>query len=211
MDFSLKSYGLSASVARAARQLIAVTGAAVLLGVAHAPAHAQQSPISDSLIVYDGNGNIVESIVATEADELANGSSHDYLSFAVPADPNEFGGQNLTYVTEPGVPISQGISDVFGVIRDLSGSGDYGLFFNSDSSTLLNVAVPQGARVASEPGPIDATMYLAPLLREGGYTAWFTSDTDAAPEPSTWAMMGLGFAVLGYAGFRSRRRAISIA
>jgi PEP-CTERM motif len=32
------------------------------------------------------------------------------------------------------------------------------------------------------------------------------------PEPSTWAMMLLGFAGLGYAGMRNRRRpAISIA
>jgi hypothetical protein len=31
------------------------------------------------------------------------------------------------------------------------------------------------------------------------------------PEPSTWAMMLLGFAGLGYAGFRRRRAAISIA
>ena len=27
----------------------------------------------------------------------------------------------------------------------------------------------------------------------------------AAPEPSTWAMMGLGFAALGYAGYRARK------
>ena len=34
----------------------------------------------------------------------------------------------------------------------------------------------------------------------------------AAPEASTWAMMFLGFAGLGYAGFhRGRRDAISIA
>jgi hypothetical protein len=32
-----------------------------------------------------------------------------------------------------------------------------------------------------------------------------------APEPSTWAMMLLGFAGLGYAGFRRRRNAISVA
>jgi hypothetical protein len=32
----------------------------------------------------------------------------------------------------------------------------------------------------------------------------------AAPEPSTWAMMGLGFAALGAAGYRaSRRRAVT--
>ena len=34
---------------------------------------------------------------------------------------------------------------------------------------------------------------------------------NAVPEPSTWAMMLLGFAGLGYAGFRRRRTATSIA
>jgi PEP-CTERM motif len=33
----------------------------------------------------------------------------------------------------------------------------------------------------------------------------------AVPEPSTWAMMGLGFAGLAFAGYRARRTAISIA
>ena len=32
-----------------------------------------------------------------------------------------------------------------------------------------------------------------------------------APEPSTWAMMLLGFAGLGYAGYRRSRRSVSIA
>ena len=32
----------------------------------------------------------------------------------------------------------------------------------------------------------------------------------AVPEPSTWAMMALGFGLLGYAGYRRRRTAISI-
>ena len=34
---------------------------------------------------------------------------------------------------------------------------------------------------------------------------------NGVPEPSTWAMMLLGFAGLGYAGFRRRRTAVSIA
>jgi uncharacterized protein (TIGR03118 family) len=33
----------------------------------------------------------------------------------------------------------------------------------------------------------------------------------AVPEPSTWALMALGFAGLGFAGWRSRRRSVSIA
>ena len=37
------------------------------------------------------------------------------------------------------------------------------------------------------------------------------SVSTAVPEPSTWAMMGLGFAGLAFAGYRTRRTAISIA
>jgi PEP-CTERM motif len=32
------------------------------------------------------------------------------------------------------------------------------------------------------------------------------SVTGSVPEPSTWGMMALGFAGLGYAGYRARRR-----
>ncbi len=34
---------------------------------------------------------------------------------------------------------------------------------------------------------------------------------EGAPEPSTWAMMGLGFAGLGFAGYRSKRNSVAIA
>jgi fibro-slime domain-containing protein len=34
---------------------------------------------------------------------------------------------------------------------------------------------------------------------------------NSVPEPSTWAMMGLGFAALGFAGHRARKTSISIA
>ena len=41
----------------------------------------------------------------------------------------------------------------------------------------------------------------------------FTIDVErgAVPEPSTWAMMGLGFAALGFVSYRARRSAVSIA
>jgi PEP-CTERM motif len=35
--------------------------------------------------------------------------------------------------------------------------------------------------------------------------------TATIPEPSTWAMMLLGFAGLGFAGYRRSRKAVSIA
>ena len=37
-----------------------------------------------------------------------------------------------------------------------------------------------------------------------------TFSVTAVPEPSTWAMMGLGFASLGFAAFRRGRPAIAI-
>ncbi len=41
-----------------------------------------------------------------------------------------------------------------------------------------------------------------------GFSGYFTAGT--IPEASTWAMMLLGLAGLGYAGFRRRKAAISI-
>ena len=45
------------------------------------------------------------------------------------------------------------------------------------------------------------------------FTASFTGNASASaiPEPPTWAMLALGFAGLGYAGFRTRKTNISIA
>ena len=46
----------------------------------------------------------------------------------------------------------------------------------------------------------------------GAHADSFTLDIGSAiPEPSTWALMALGFAGLGFAGWRSRRRSVSIA
>ena len=49
------------------------------------------------------------------------------------------------------------------------------------------------------------------FVKDGEFTG---SMTAVVPEPSTWAMMMLGFAVLGYAGHRSSRKgkaAVSVA
>ncbi|HTR12703.1 MAG TPA: PEP-CTERM sorting domain-containing protein [Roseiarcus sp.] len=44
----------------------------------------------------------------------------------------------------------------------------------------------------------------------GGTLAVITLGTTAIPEPSTWAMMLSGFAGLGFAGFRAKKRASSL-
>lgn len=42
---------------------------------------------------------------------------------------------------------------------------------------------------------------------------YFDADVtlNSVPEPSTWAMMGLGFAALGFAGYRARKTSVSVA
>jgi hypothetical protein len=47
----------------------------------------------------------------------------------------------------------------------------------------------------------------------GGFVSLYAADLSiaAVPEPATWSMMMLGFAGLGFAAFRARRSAVSIA
>jgi PEP-CTERM motif len=48
---------------------------------------------------------------------------------------------------------------------------------------------------------------VGPALEDAIESFKFTRVTGAVPEPSTWAMMLLGFAGLGYAGYRKTRQA----
>ena len=58
-----------------------------------------------------------------------------------------------------------------------------------------------------DPGSSFPTTGGAFVLTSVGESATFTAATSAIPEPSTWAMMLIGFAGLGYAGYRRARAA----
>ena len=53
----------------------------------------------------------------------------------------------------------------------------------------------------------DAATTLDPDTDDVGSSVSFVQVSGAIPEPSTWAMMLLGFAELGYAGYRKAKRA----
>ncbi len=57
--------------------------------------------------------------------------------------------------------------------------------------------------------------YEAALFGPGGANNYYTYNDPitltAVPEPSTWAMLGLGFAGLAFVGYRKRRKALAIA
>ena len=57
-------------------------------------------------------------------------------------------------------------------------------------------------------GPYSMTESAALVLRAGGSITGFNQamESTAVPEPSTWAMLAIGFAALGFAGFRRQNR-----
>ena len=84
--------------------------------------------------------------------------------------------------------------------------------FTHTAATLVDSFSHDGSGVISDLGPFSMTEQsvftltpFAQLVNRGQ-----TEIKLAVPEPSTWAMMLLGFAGLGYAGFRKARSAISI-
>ena len=92
---------------------------------------------------------------------------------------------------------------------------------------LTSVPVPRGSSIGEDiNGALgdanfsSATFWLDPgvnvitgqflgVITEGDMN--FIAESGVVPESSTWAMMLLGFAGLGYAGYRARRSAVLIA
>ncbi len=73
-----------------------------------------------------------------------------------------------------------------------------GLFVSSSTGLPFFHATPEGFDVATTPDP---------GTDDVGSSFTFVQVSGAIPEPSTWAMMLLGFAGLGYAGYRKAKQA----
>ena len=176
-----------------ANRLIQLMATAVLaLGIS--PAFAQLAG-SDSVTVYDGNGDVVEFLAISEADEIANGPGFVYV-LQTRIDVNQFGNYTTLY-DDPLNPNS--IGDIFGVV--FSGNGSV-LAFASDVDGI------DFSQTFGGPGPnnifegsalvFDMTMYLAADLRADGWTAEFRSDFEslAVPEPLPLGLLAVAGAAL---------------
>jgi hypothetical protein len=128
------------------------------------------------------------------------------------------GSDTMTLVTlsTPGVHNlgSGDLSYRFGGGTDLIGDtaipvDGWGPVFMVNTSPNLDV----GFNLWSNGGSSYTGFLAGNALTAGGPAIYDGTDgtLSAVPEPSTWVMMILGFVGLGYAGFRARRSAISIA
>jgi hypothetical protein len=81
-------------------------------------------------------------------------------------------------------------------------AGDLGLFDTPGGA--FSLFGPQAYT-----GPESTPQFLTGVYQATNVAATVT--ISSIPEPSTWAMMGLGFAGLAFAGFRTRRSAVAAA
>jgi len=136
-----------------------------------------------------------------------------YTGIGFPAAPSStlLSYDNLFY-TGPGAPVTcigvsaGGVVDDYGVLMTLANGDVFDLWSDGGSGDTI-----YGGAVATSSAIID---YQDPYP---GNPAWdgpaaATNLTVAVvPEPSTWAMMLLGFAGLGFAGYRSSRKTAIVA
>jgi hypothetical protein len=176
-------------------------------GAAAAPAaHAQSATscpggsdknASDCLQIVQ-NGTQVSLLAITEGDELGDPNHVWSIGGVVDTDP-QFTGQWVIALIEPG---TNAISDVIGVTSPNT------IAFMSDAENGSTVFPPGPFQFTpfESSGPIDVSILLSPEARQAGFQALFQSDVEGTvPEPSTWAMLMLGFAALGFIAYRKAR------
>jgi len=186
-------------------------GGALASSVALIAALALSSPASADVrwvlndVTFDDGGTVSSGVFTVD--------TAGYVSNSAPALITTTGGSTLPGNTYAG-PSSGGINTMIN-----EGSGDniltlflltpppgYSSYYgeiNLEFEYPLNVSRPVNPIVAGSPGPSwECLGWSCP----NGTIRYVTGGSAAIPEPSTWALMALGFAGLGFAGWRAARR-----
>jgi hypothetical protein len=181
------------------KNTLALSTAAMALLTTSA-AYAQ--PFSDCVSVTTSGGALTS--CAEESSEPPFGSVSTLFS----ESGQDITGSQTILLSEPG---SSDISDIVTASITSSGSVDLPFFLTvtlrSDTESPLTFAGTPFESIPETGGVQDLTSDFTKAfdLNTGTLpTVTVMSDLDAVPEPSTWALMGLGFAALGFAGWRSR-------
>ena len=139
------------------------------------------------------NGVIIQNV--NVGHESYNGS------YGLGWDPNSFLTSDVNInvnIVEPG---TGALSDTFRLFGR-QGDGSLNIPFISDATTPLSGAVTLGETGGRQ------TVFQNTLTNGDTYTWQFQS---GVPEPSTWALMLVGFAGLGFASYRASRKNVAVA
>ena len=172
-----------------------------------------------------GSGTQVASTSGTFTSVLGAGDFSGSYAEMVYSDPaNTFGAGDLTWYIEIGNDASSGnaleavsTSSFSGVMTDVGYTTSVAgvmptTVSRGPSGSTVNFLFPSPSTIAPGDNTVwltimtDATHYgpgHLSVINEGSATV--SAFAPAVPEPSTWAMMLLGFAGLGFAGFRKPR------
>lgn len=204
-----------------AKSLIAASSLALFVALPSAPAQAQQA---NPLITADENGN---------GTLLFPGAAPVSMPYSFTNDPGPGGLSNaLTYnllgppnLVLGDVILSENVGETLvpsDVIRFLFVNGTASFIFYSDNEdgadALADIGLPTAYSTnfvtIPEVGPEGSNgAFYTPTANQPGYVAGFSvtyhfiSDAAGVPEPATWAMMLIGFGMIGGALRRAKNLA----
>jgi PEP-CTERM motif-containing protein len=96
--------------------------------------------------------------------------------------------------------------------RSFSGSQTSDAYAGIEYSLVVEVTGHSTEGTGGYYGGIDPMIQIAPTFPEASeFTLVFSPAVSGVPEPATWGMMLLGFAGLGFAGWRASRRTVAFA
>ena len=161
------------------------------------------------------------------------------VTFSAPSSPLSFDSSGSTYYTigsflgtggafnvvyngtaAPGDDLNNTLFNFVGNVSVTSGESftiahDDGVTLIIGGQTVIDDPGPTSAvdTTATYTGPSGVQSFQLVYAEVQGPPAVLYVDLplNGVPEPSTWALMGLGFAGLGFAGFRARKTSVSIA
>jgi hypothetical protein len=133
---------------------------------------------------------------AAGGDENGLGLAND------PTGDNEITGMNFIRVAMP-----TGVSNVSFIMDSVTGNDTWDVFGGATATGAFSILTMGNDELVSHPLPF-ANFYI--FEATNGNVLVASISASAVPEPSTWAMMLLGFLGLGFA-FRQSRRKVSFA